>query len=155
MKALDAAAGRVADTCDAGPVDGTVRGVDSLDYQRAHRFSCLHDAAGRLHARDGGDQARASNPEARRHLAHTLVLDNARQAKRTTGCDSERAWPTSELPCDGVVVSRGFGHQVLIGVASAVWRNLALDGRVFIEEGYSSYAFLTADACNLKPIPKE
>src|SRR5215204_6756459 len=145
MKALDAAAGRVADTCDAGPVDGTVRGVDSLDYRSAHRFSCLPDAAGRLHARDGGDQARAGNPEARRHLAHTLVLDNARQAERTTGCDSERAWPTSELPCDGGVVSRCFRHQVLISVASAVGRNPAVDGSVFIEQGYSSYAFLTPE----------
>jgi hypothetical protein len=111
VEALDTAAGCVADSCDARSIAGAVLVVDLLDYRRAHRFSCLPDAAGRLHARDGGDQARAGNPEARRHLAPPLVLDNARQAERATGGDAERARSTPELPCDGVVVSRGFGHQ--------------------------------------------
>jgi len=35
--------------------------VDLLDYRLADRISCLADAAGRLDARDGGDQARAGD----------------------------------------------------------------------------------------------
>src|SRR5688500_690480 len=104
MKALDAAWGLIADSCDARAVEGTVLAMDLLDYCFAHGFSCLPDAAGRLHARDGGDQARTGDPEARRHLARLLVLDNARKAERTAGRDTERARPASELSCNSVVV---------------------------------------------------
>src|SRR5215211_8612990 len=113
MEALDAAAGLIAYACDACSVAGAVRPVDLLDYRFAHRSSCLSDAAGRLHARDGDNQARTGNPEARRHLARPLVLDNTRQAERATGRDVERARPTPELPCDGVVVFEAVSHQLL------------------------------------------
>src|SRR5687768_12597293 len=104
MEALDAARGLIADSCDACPVEGAVLAVDLLDACFADRFSCLPNAACRLHARDGGDKARAGGPEACRHLARPLVLDNARHAERATGSDTERTRPTSELPCDGSVV---------------------------------------------------
>src|SRR5215203_7457336 len=112
MEALDAATGPIADSCDARPVAGEVLAVDLLDDCVADRFSCLPDAAGRFHARDGGDQARAGNPEARRHLARSLVLDNTRQAERATGRDAERARPTPELPCHSVIVFGAFSHQL-------------------------------------------
>src|ERR671911_3065283 len=112
MEALDAATGPIADSCDARPVAGEVLAVDLLDDCFVDRFSCLPDAAGRFHARDGGDQARAGNPEARRHLARPLVLDNTRQAERATGRDAERARPTPELPRDGVVVFEAVSHQL-------------------------------------------
>jgi hypothetical protein len=111
MEAFDTAAGCGADSCDARSVAGAVLAVDLLDDRFADCFSGFPDSAGRLHARDGGNQARARDPEARRHLAPPLVLDNARQAERATGRDAERARSTPELPCDGVVVSRGFRHQ--------------------------------------------
>src|SRR5215203_5268397 len=111
MEALHAAAGLVADACDAGPVAGAVHVVDLLYDRFAHRLLCLADTAGRFDARDGGDEAWAGNPEARRHLARPLVLDNARQAERTTGCDAERTRPAPELSCDGVVVFVAFSHQ--------------------------------------------
>src|SRR5215207_4956730 len=112
MEALHAAAGLVADACDAGPVAGAMHVVDLLYDRFAHRLLCLADTAGRFDARDGGDEAWAGNPEARRHLARPLVLDNARQAERTTGSDAERAWPASELSCNSVVVSRAVSHQL-------------------------------------------
>src|SRR5215210_1910273 len=111
MEALDAAAGLIADSCGAGPIEGAVRAVDLLDDCFSDRFSCLPDTAGRLHARDGGDQARAGDPETRRHLARPFVLDYARQAERASGRNTERPRPAPELPCDSVVVSRGFRHQ--------------------------------------------
>src|SRR5215213_5220191 len=113
METLDTAAGCGADSCDAWPVAGAVLAVDLLDDCVADRFSCLPDSAGRLHARDGDDQARAGNPEARRHLARPLVLDNTRQAERATGRDAERARPTPELPRDGVEVFEAVSHQLL------------------------------------------
>src|SRR5829696_8355406 len=80
VEALDAAAGRVAYACDAGTVAGAVRVVDILDYRLAHRFSCQTDAAGRFDARDGCDEARAGDPEARRHLSRTLGRPNGQRA---------------------------------------------------------------------------
>jgi hypothetical protein len=50
MEAFDAAAGYVADTCDARPVPRAMLAVDLLDGCFADRFSCLPDATGRLHA---------------------------------------------------------------------------------------------------------
>src|SRR5215212_4580700 len=115
MEALDAAAGLIADSCDAGPIEGVVRAVNLLDDCFSDRFSCLPDTAGRLHARDGGDQARAGDPETRRHLARPFVLDNTRQAERAAGSDAERARPTPELPGDDVVVFEAVSHQLARG----------------------------------------
>src|SRR5215210_3225106 len=111
MEAFDAAASYVADTCDARPVARAMLAVDLLDDCFADRFSCLPDSAGRLHVRDGGDQARAGNPEARRHLARPLVLDNTRQAERATARDAERVRPTPELQRYGAVVFEAVSHQ--------------------------------------------
>src|ERR671915_1557413 len=135
MEALDAAAGLIAYACDACSVAGAVRPVDLLDYRFAHRSSCLSDAAGRLHARDGDNQARAGNPEARRHLARPLVLDDARQAERAAGRDTERARPTPELPCHSLVVFEAVGHQLLFSCcrlcstarSSSRWRQVIIE----------------------------
>src|SRR5215212_5884902 len=111
MEALDAAAGLVAHARDAGTVARAMRAVDLLHGRFSERLLRLADAAGRLDTRDGGDEARAGDPEARRHLARPLVLDNTRQAERATGRDAERTRFVPKLPCDGVVISRGFRHQ--------------------------------------------
>src|SRR5918997_4623016 len=105
METLDATASRVADTRDARSVEGGVLVVDLLDGRFADYISCPPDSAGRLHARDGGDQARAGDPEARRHLALPLVLDNARRSERAAGSDAERTRLAAELPCNSIVVS--------------------------------------------------
>src|SRR5829696_5467965 len=111
METLNAAMGLITDARDAGTVTGAMRGVDLLHGRVADRLLRRADATGRLEARDGGDEAWAGDPEARRHLARPLVLDNARQAERATGCDAERTRPAPELSCDGVVVFVAFSHQ--------------------------------------------
>src|SRR5215212_8349508 len=111
METLNAAMGLITDACDAYTVAGAMRAVDLLHGRVADRLLRRADAAGRLDARDGGDEAWAGDPKARRHLARPLVLDNARQAERATGRDAERTRFVPKLPCDGVVISRGFRHQ--------------------------------------------
>src|SRR5215213_7614485 len=118
MEAFDAAAGCGADSCDARSVAGAVLAVDLLDDRFADCFSGLPDSAGRLHARDAGDQARARDPEARRHLAPPLVLDNARQAERATGRDAERVRSSPEASVIRLQVSRiyrrDFRHEAMV-----------------------------------------
>src|SRR5215204_1445783 len=85
--------------------------VGLLDGCFADCFSCLPDSAGRLHARDGGDQARAGNPEARRHLARPLVLDNTREAGGGRGGEAGRARRTGERRRGGGGVVGGGGGE--------------------------------------------
>src|SRR5215210_459446 len=112
MEALDASCGLVADSCDAHPVAGMMRAVDLLHGRFADRLLRLADAASRLDTRDGGDEARAGDPEARRHLARPFVLYYARQAEWTTGRDTERTRPAPELPRNGVMVFGAVNHQL-------------------------------------------
>src|SRR5215210_2056969 len=113
METLNVAVGLITDACDAGTVARAMRAVDLRHGRVADRLLRRADAAGRLDARDGGDEAWAGDPEARRHLARPLVLDNARQAERATGRDAERTRPAPELPRDGVVVYEVVRHQLL------------------------------------------
>src|SRR5215218_9933397 len=115
METLNAAMGLITDARDAGTVTGAMRGVDLLHGRVADRLLRRADATGRLEARDGGDEARTGDPEARRHLARPLVLDNARQAERTAGRDTERSWLASELSGNSGVVFIRIRHQATSG----------------------------------------
>src|SRR5215210_5040006 len=132
MEALDAAAGLVADACDTHPVARAMCAVDLLHGCLADHLLRLADAAGRLDARDGGDEARAGHPEARRHLARPLVLDNARQAERAAGRDAERPRPAPELPRNGVEVFVAVSHQssasLLFVAGGAPWHEAVATG---------------------------
>src|SRR5215213_5955550 len=112
MQALDAADRLIPYACDAGPVSGAVHVVDLLHGRFAYRLLRRVDAAGRLDARDGGHETGAGNPEARRHLARVLVLDNARQAERATGRDAERARLAPELSGHSVEVFGAVSHRL-------------------------------------------
>jgi hypothetical protein len=109
VETLDVAS--LADSRDAGPVAGAVSVMDLLYHRPADRFLRLADAAGRFDARDGCDEARAGDPEGRRHVSGPLVLYDARQAEGTAGCDAERTRLASELPGNGGVVFRGIRHH--------------------------------------------
>src|SRR5688572_20875816 len=77
VQALDAPRGLIADARDAGSVAGEVLVVDPLDRRLPDRLLRLAYTARRFDARDRGDEGRAGDPEARRHLTRPLVLYNA------------------------------------------------------------------------------
>jgi hypothetical protein len=114
VEAFDAAAGSIADAGDAGTVERAVLGVDLLYRFLADRFPGFADAAGRLDAGDRGYEARAGDPEARRHLAAPLVLYDAWEPERAAGDHAEGFRGTAELARDSVVVLGGFTHQVSV-----------------------------------------
>ena len=142
VEAFDAAACFITDAGDAGTVERAVLGVSLLYRCLANRFPGLADAAGRLDAGDGGDEAGAGDPEARRHLAASLVLNDAREVEGAAGGHAEGFRGAAELASDGGVVSGGLGHyatgmRFLAGGAPAARRGSVLAGPVSIERHYS------------------
>ena len=113
VEALDVAA--PADAGDAGSVAGEVFVVDLLDPLLANLCGSGAHAAGRLDARDGPVQARAGDPEPRRHAAGALVLYDARKAERAPCGDPEGGGGAAELARDGVAVARVSVHRLVGG----------------------------------------
>jgi hypothetical protein len=103
VEALDVAA--LADAGDPGPVAGEVVRVDLFDRLFANLFLRGAYTPGGLDARDRPIEARAGDPEARRHVPGPLVLYDARKAERAPGGDPEGSGGAAELPRDGVEVS--------------------------------------------------
>jgi hypothetical protein len=98
--------------CHPAPVAGEVVGMDLFDRLFANLFLGSAYASGRLDARDGPIEARAGDPEARRHVPGPFVLYDARKAERAPGSDPERSGEAAELTRDGFKICRGFRHQV-------------------------------------------
>ena len=110
VEALDVSA--LADPADAGPGAGEVVGVNLFDRLFAHLLLCGAHAPGGLDACDRLVEARAGDPEARRHVPAALVLYDARKAERAPASYPERSGGAVELTQDGVEVCGGFNHQL-------------------------------------------
>jgi hypothetical protein len=95
----------------AATVAGEMFGMDLLYSIFSHVFPGGPHAACGLQARDSPVEAGAGNPEARRHVAGPLVLDDARRAERATGGDAERSWLAPQLAGHGFEIFGGFRLQ--------------------------------------------
>src|SRR5215211_742823 len=147
VEALDVSAGSP-HAGDAGAVAGEVFGVNLFDRLGADLFGGGPHAAGGFEACDRFIEARAGDPEARRHILGMFVLYDAREAERTAGGDAERSGVAAELYGHGVAVSRAVSHQLsafcLLPASLFQKRNSAADGSIVIE-GWRLVLFLTAD----------
>jgi hypothetical protein len=113
VEALDVAA--PANAGGAGCVAGEVFIVDLFDPLFTHLCGGSAHAAGGLDARDSLVQARAGDPESRRHIPGALVLYNARMPERAPGGDAEGCGGAPELTRNGVAVAKVIVHRLLGG----------------------------------------
>lgn len=100
-----------ADTGDPGAVESEVFGVDFVYDFRAEVFLGLADAAAGFDARDRRLKGGAGDPESRRHLAATLVLNNARPAVGAPGGYTEGNGLAPELARHDLAVVQGFSSE--------------------------------------------
>ena len=105
VEAFDVAAGFVADAGDAGSVAGEVLAMDLFDRLLADRLLGGPHPAGGFDAGDSPVEARAGDPEARRHLSGPFVLYDARHPERATGGDAEGLGGAAELAGDCLAVA--------------------------------------------------
>ena len=105
VEAFDVAAGFATDSGYPGSVAGEVLGVYPFDGLPPYCLLGGPDPAGGLDAGDGPVEARAGDPEARRHYSGPFVLYDARHSERAAGGDAEGLGGAAELAGDCVAVA--------------------------------------------------
>ena len=105
VEAFDVAAGFATDAGYPRPVAGEVLGVYPFDELLSYTLLCGPDPAGGLDAGYGPVEARAGDPEARRHFSGPFVLYDARHSERAAGGDAEGLGGAAELAGDCVAVA--------------------------------------------------
>ena len=105
VEAFDVATGFAADAGYPGSVAGEVLGVYLFDGLLPYRLLGGPDPASGLDAGDGPIEARAGDPEARRHLSGPFVLYDARHSERAAGGDAEGFGGAAELAGDCLAVA--------------------------------------------------
>jgi hypothetical protein len=105
VEAFDVAAGFATDSGYPGSVAGEVLSVYPFDGLPPYCLLGGPDPAGGLDAGDGPVEARAGDPEARRHFSGPFVLYDARHSERAAGGDAEGLGGAAELAGDCVAVA--------------------------------------------------